>query len=343
MSVSPVAALDLPPVAPDSGRAPRDRRDFVTALAAARRHASDHPSDPATDGAEVREDDPLSAPVATDEPAALAIDALLAFLMTPRPLPATTDLAPLPAAEPPNLSSPTPVTAAAPTPTGAPTATDLAALVHAVAGDDVAGPATLTIQPLTTAATPQPAVELTLTAAIEDQIEPMTALPEDAVPVTMPGAAAPSHSREPAAPSAVAPRRIIEQLAPRLIPRLEQSSEFRVSLRPESLGAIDVAVRVSPAGIHIVLTADERTRDLLQAGLAELRSAVRPSDGREVAIEVAPRLGGGFDAGTAFGRGSSSWSAPASPPRRRHADEEPVPPTTSAVRPTASGQIDYRV
>jgi hypothetical protein len=343
MNVPPVAALDLPPIASEPGRAPRDRQGFVAALAAASRDKPDRPSDPATDSADEREGDPLPSPIATSEPATPPIDAMLALLVAARPHPANTDLSASPVADPPNLSATAPVTPAAPPPANAPTVVDLAALVRAVAGDDVAGPPTLIVQSLPPSAAPSPAVELAFSAAVEDHSLPLGLIPEEAVPSAMPAAVAPTHSREPAAPAAVAPRQLIEQLAPRLVSRVEQSSEFRVSLRPESLGAIDVAVRVSPTGIHIVLTADERARDLLQAGLAELRSAVRPSDGREVAIEVAPRLGSSFDAGTAFGRGGSSWSAPASPSRRRPADEEPVAPASSALLVATSGQIDYRV
>jgi hypothetical protein len=345
MMVAPVASPRPLASAPSAGWPGSDPAEFAAALAAASREPSRQaPDDTAADGAPSDDDGP---PAPTGENgSALALDPAVALLLTALALTASpvedgataatggaglagsTDVAtpPLPTASPPAPPS---------------TVGDLAALAQAMAGEDLVGLATVVAEPLPASAPLGPAAEVTLAphpeALMESAIEPVAQpLPARAASSTE---ARPEPTTSTPAPT---PSHLVEQIVPRLAARLAHGGELRITLQPQSLGTIDVSIRVSPAGIYVQIAADDAARDLLQAGLADLRGALRPSDGRELAIEVASRLSSGFDANTAFG-GGSAWSAPP-PPRRPRAAPAPTAPTDAVPTSTAAaGRIDYRI
>ncbi len=238
-----------------------------------------------------------------------------------------------------------------------PTVGELAALVQALADEDALS-AQLVVEPLASLVE-APSVELTLVSlAADPPADPSDERPEQrAIEPAAEGLAErrdlPVRAEAPAAPMTptraeperqVEPRQLVEQVVPRLTPRLEKAGEFRITLQPESLGTIDVAIRVSPAGVQIQLAADDTARDLLQSSLAELKSALRPTDGRELAIDVSPRLGGGFDPNNPFHRGNAVWTPPPRPGRPvGRPEEQTTPAARMTSAPAGAGRIDYRI
>jgi hypothetical protein len=129
-------------------------------------------------------------------------------------------------------------------------------------------------------------------------------------------------------------------LAAQILPRLQHGGEFHVTLQPPHLGTVDVAVQVGTGGVHVRLAVEDAARDLVQAGLAELRQVLRPADGRELVIEVAPRFSGGFDSRQPFSQSPPAWSVRRLRQRGGAIEETPVP---HLALPTPPGRVDYRV
>ncbi|MCS6801698.1 MAG: flagellar hook-length control protein FliK [Chloroflexota bacterium] len=369
MMIAPVAPPDIVSAPPSSGRAAGGRGEFAAALAAVGRTASTTARPPAEDAARSPSDDPTSpeepldeTTVPRDEPEPLFPDPTVVLLLSALSSGAAAEIpgsgnaaaAPLVA-----VASPAAGVAGASSPSAA-TVADLAALIQTVAGDDLVAPAALTLEPLALSDSAGPAAEIALSSpAVEADFsrfgaetdlsrpeapaaEPLLSVGEGVRPLPLaPAAPAQGNSRPTA--REIAPRQLVEQIAPRLAGRLEQTSEFRITLQPESLGTVEVAVRVSPTAIQIVLAADEKARELLSAGLAELRATLRPPDGRTLAIDIAARLSSGFDANTPFGRGSSAWSPPTPASRRERVHDEPADRALPLAQTAASGRIDYRI
>ncbi|GIW08390.1 MAG: hypothetical protein KatS3mg060_3195 [Dehalococcoidia bacterium] len=350
MIVAPISPAEFLPTSVTSDRPASDPGEFAAALAAA---GQPEPFTGAEAGSVPSEEAPKEPGEEAPAPDLSEALALLLLALPPvdglapssgavtSPAPAAPTAGP-PAPPPfPPIAGPSFQPLVTPPPAAPPTAGELAALVQAVVGGDLVGPATLTIEPAAPPGALGPAAELTIATVSDNPSERAVPPAEQPLPPVAPATAAVAQESVPPAPEPQT-RQLVEQLVPRLAPRLDQGGELRITLQPESLGTIDVALRVGPDGIHVHLAADDTARDLLQAGLAELRGALRSSDGRELAIEVAGRLGSGFDANTPFGRGTG-WHTPTPTLRRAPTGQPAETLSPMTVMTTASGRIDYRI
>lgn len=124
------------------------------------------------------------------------------------------------------------------------------------------------------------------------------------------------------------------------------SSEFSMTLKPESLGNIDVRIKVDGDRVHVRLAADGQTHDLLRAGLVDLRSSLGNFGDRDVTIEVAVRQDNGFFPGGGFS-GNSQFDSRAGGNRGRSARREAVGAVaTDGDIPApidSSALVDYRI
>lgn len=175
----------------------------------------------------------------------------------------------------------------------------------------------------------------------------------DAQPVIAPFAAqtAVNQAKPLTEAAAVTARQVVDQLAAPINARLDAggSSEFQVTLRPDSLGTVGITVKVEHGAVHVQLVVDDRARDLVQAGLPDLRNAIRQGDSRDLQVEVMLRSGGGFDGGSPYSRGSHQQAAR---PRggRGVAAIDAGPDTAinesrqaTSARPSGLGLVDYRI
>jgi hypothetical protein len=323
------------PVAPAESSAAGTKPDpagdgaaFAETLAGAIDATSQPSTEPASGEA------PDDRPVASDPVAALL--AMLAGLPASQPaimLKATAEL-PVALVETAGLPGAQPLPAP-------PTAGALAALVQAVAGEDLVAPAVLVLQP---APVTMPAVLPDTERHPAAEFKPSNhegerpTAPFEPVPLP-PTFATPIHATGERPVEPALPKPIVEQVATQLAGKLDTAGEFTVTLQPESLGTVDITIRVDPSGIHVALAADDSARDLLNAGLADLRSALRPADGRDLVIDIGPRLSGGFDPNQLFQRGGQP--NPFRPANFQPAGDEPADSTPAAT--VAAGRIDYRI
>ncbi|GIW11854.1 MAG: hypothetical protein KatS3mg061_2911 [Dehalococcoidia bacterium] len=362
--MQPVILADLVPApsVPPSAPRPREESDFGTALARATNNPAagepapapadlpvEHPEDPGAAEAALEANALAFLLAALSQPAAAALT-----MASPPALTGAPPAAPGPPLPVPSLAvlperGPTPFAQPGQSSPSGPTVGDLAALLATLAGEDIAAPATLTLgqsplaghSPTRTAAL---VVELTGApprndpAAGHQPADPLSALPPLSPP---PPTSAANPAAAPPTPSlAEGEQPVAAQLAAQILPRLQRGGEFHVTLQPPHLGTVDVAVQVGTGGVHVRLAVEDAARDLVQAGLAELRQALRPADGRELVLEVAPRFSGGFDSRQPFSQSPPAWSARRPRQRGGAIEETPLP---RLALPTPPGRVDYRV